>query len=60
MKDRNKMWNNCVIGRGECCRIHNVITLSDFSTSYPNPNRINRIANELNEYLRYKYKNIEV
>lgn len=40
----------------EYCRIPHVITLSDFNTNYPNPDRINRIAREIDEYLKYKKK----
>lgn len=40
--------------RDEYSRIPHVICLADFNTSYPTSNRINRIASEINEYLRYK------
>ena len=36
--------------------IPHVVYLSDFNTNYPNPNRIDRIASEINEYLKYKRK----
>ena len=41
-------------------RIPHLIYLDDFSTNYPSQNRINRIANEINEYLEYKRKYTEV
>lgn len=37
-------------------RTSHVICLADFDTSHPNPNRINRIANEINEYLKWERK----
>ena len=40
----------------EYSRIPHTICLADFNTSYPNPNRINRIASEINEYLNWKRK----
>ena len=36
----------------ESCRIPHVICMADFNTNYPNPNRINRIAGEISEYLK--------
>ena len=41
----------------EYCRVPHVVCQADFNTSYPNPNRINRIASEINEYLRHKNRN---
>ena len=38
----------------EYTQIPHVVCLADFNTSHPNPNRINRIASEINEYLKYK------
>ena len=35
------------------------VYLDDFSTSHPNSSRVDRIANEVNEYLRYKKKHAE-
>ena len=46
-----------VINREEYPRIQHTICLDDFNTNYPNTNRINRIASEINEYLRRKNKN---
>ena len=40
-------------------RIPHTICLDDFNTNYPNTNRIDRIANEINKYLKYKNKNID-
>lgn len=38
----------------EYSRISHTICLADFNTNYPNPNRINRIASEINEYVKTK------
>ena len=38
----------------EYSRIPHVICLADFNTNYPNTNRIDRIASEINEYLKHK------
>ena len=46
-----------VVEPTEYSRIPHMIYLSDFNTSYPNRNRIDRIASEINEYLKYKNKN---
>ena len=43
----------------EYCRIPHMICLADFDTSHPNPNRIDRIAKEIDEYLKYKNKNVK-
>lgn len=37
-------------------RISHVIAPSDFNTNYPSPDRVDRIAREIDEYLRYKKK----
>ena len=37
--------------------IPHIICLADFNTNHPNPNRIDRIASEINEYLKYDRKN---
>ena len=39
--------------------IPHMICLSDFNTNYPSTNRIDRIAREINEYLKYCKKNNE-
>ncbi len=44
----------------EYSRIPHIIYLDDFNTNHPNPNRIDRIARETDEYLKYKHKNIEM
>lgn len=44
----------------EYSRIPHKICLGDFNTNYPNTNRIDRIASEINEYLKHKRKNTEV
>ena len=33
-----------------------MIYLDDFNTNYPNPNRIDRIAREVDEYLKWNHK----
>lgn len=45
-----------VIKPDEYCRISHIIAPSDFNTNYPNPDRVNRIAREIEEYLKYKKK----
>ena len=42
----------------EYSRIHHMIYLEDFNTNHPNTGRIDRIAREIEEYLKYKHKNI--
>ena len=37
-------------------RVPHVICLADFNTNYPNTNRIERIAREINEYSKYDRK----
>ena len=44
----------------EYSRIPHKICPDDFNTNYPNSNRIDRIASEINEYLKYKRKNTEI
>ena len=44
----------------EYSRIPHKICLDDFNTNYPNTSRIDRIAGEINEYLKHKRKNTEV
>ena len=41
-------------------RIPHMVCPDDFNTNYPNPNRIGRIAREIDEYLRYKHKHMDV
>ena len=48
------------VAPSEYSRIPHVICLADFNTSHPNPNRIDRIASEINEYLSYKRKHTEM
>ena len=45
-----------ILYKPECDHIPHVIYLNDFNTNYPNPNRINRIASEISEYLKCKRK----
>lgn len=42
----------------ELSRAPHMVCLADFNTSHPNLNRINRIANEINDYLKYKNKEV--
>lgn len=44
----------------EYSRISHMIFLADFNTNYPSANRIDRIANEINEYLKYKNENAKI
>ena len=44
------------VNPSEYSRIQHMIYFDDFNTNYPNSNRIDRIANEISEYLRYKDK----
>ena len=37
-------------------RIPHMICPNDFNTNYPNPNRISRIAREIDEYLKHEHK----
>ena len=37
-----------------------MIYLDDFNTNYPNPNRIDRIAREVDEYLKWKHKREDI
>ena len=41
----------------EYSRIPHMIYLDDFNTNHPSPSRIDRIASEINEYLKYKNRN---
>ena len=45
------------INPNEYSRIPHTVYLSDFNTSHPNPNRIDRIASEISEYRKFKRKN---
>lgn len=49
----------CGISPAEYSRIPHTICSADFNTNHPNPSRIDRIAGEINEYLRHKYENTE-
>lgn len=48
------------VSPNEYSRIPHKICSDDFNTNYPNTNRIDRIASEINEYLKHKRKNTEV
>ena len=60
MKIERGILHNRLVSPDEYSRISHMICLADFDTNRPNPNRINRIATEINEYLKYKHKNIEI
>ena len=55
MKVEKEMLNGG-IKPDEYSHISHVVCSADFNTNYPASNRINRIASEINEYLRYKNK----
>ena len=44
----------------EYSRIPHMVYATDFNTNHPIPNHIDRIASEINEYLKYKRKNIDM
>ena len=55
MKITQKISHNG-ISPSECFRIPHMIYEADFNTNYPIPNRIDRIAREIDEYMRWKRK----
>lgn len=60
MKTEREMLNSGVISPMEYSRIPHMIVEADFFTNRPNPYRVDRIASEINDYLKYKRKNAEV
>ena len=48
------------VNHNEYSRIPHTVCLADFDTNHPNTNRIDRIASEINEYLKYKRKNADM
>ena len=48
------------ISRDEYSRIPHVIYLDDFNTNYPTSNRVERIAREIDEYIKWKQKHIKM
>ena len=42
------------INPSEYSRIPHIIYDNDFNTNHPNPNRIDRIAREIDEYMKWK------
>ncbi len=46
------------ISSEEYSRIPHVIYLDDFNTNYPASNRVERIAREIDEYIKWKQKHI--
>ena len=59
MKTEQEMLHDGV-NPAEYSRIPHSVCLDDFNTNYPNSNRIDRIAGEINEYLKNKRKYAEV
>ena len=51
---QKKLYNG--VAPSEYNRVPHVLCLADFDTNHPNPNRIDRIAREVEEYLRRKRK----
>ena len=58
--DFNSMVDKALISPDEYSRINCAIVESDFSTNYPSQSRIERTAREINEYLNYKRRHMEV
>lgn len=58
--DFNSMIDKALISPDEYCRINCTIVESDFSTNYPSQSRIERTVKEINEYLNYKRRHMEV
>lgn len=56
MQSGLRMLQGGLIKPNELSRVSHVVCLADFDTNYPNLNRIDRIASEINEYLKYKNK----
>ena len=48
------------IAPSEYSRIPHMVYLNDFNTNHPASNRIDRIAREINEYMKWKRKCAEV
>lgn len=59
MKSEEKKLHR-VISPEEYSRIHHEIYLDDFNTNYPSSNRVERIAREIDEYIKWKRKHIEM
>ena len=51
--------SNTGIIPSEYSRIPHMVYLTDFNTNHPQPNRIDRIASEIDEYLNWKRKRVE-
>ena len=60
MKIAQKILHGGLISPDEYSRIPHMVCLADFDTNHPAPNRIDRIASEINEYLRYKRKKTDM
>ena len=52
--EKNYLYNGVRLIEGKLSSVPHVVSFADFNTNYPNPNRINRIASEINEYLKYE------
>lgn len=60
MNDCKKLLYDGVMNPYKLPYISHVITYSDFCTDRPNPNRISRIAREIDMFLKYKRKHVSV
>ena len=56
MKDREKILHNNFIKPNEYPRILHTVVEADFNTNHPNPYRIDRIASEIQGYLKQRNK----
>lgn len=59
MKINKKNMCNGFVAPEEFLRTPHIILEGDFSTNYPSQSRINRVACEIDEYLRRKRKYME-
>lgn len=48
-----------VVNTVESSRIPHMVYLGDFNTNYPSPNRIDRIASEINDYLKHTQNGVK-
>ena len=60
MKFEKETLRSGLISPDEYSCIPHMICFADFNTNYPNPNRIDRIASEIDEYLNWKGRCMEV
>lgn len=59
MKNAQKISDSWV-STAKYSRVPHVICLADFDTNHPNQNRIDRIASEINEYVKHKSKYADI